>query len=105
LEWTDYLRDENTRSRFSCVKIAMFNEFSMNLVNVMKYVIAVDAVVLIISVLMQSRSGGGLGVAFGGGGGEVYRSKRGIEKILFNISIITGIILAVTALAIAILNT
>lgn len=37
---------------------------------------------LITTILLQAR-GTGLGNLFGGAGGESYRSKRGIEKILF----------------------
>lgn len=44
------------------------------------------AIVLIIAILMQHR-GSGLGGAFGGEG-SIYRSRRGTEKTLFNITII-----------------
>lgn len=50
----------------------------------------VSAIVLILSVLMQSR-GSGLGGVFGGEGG-VYRTKRGIEKGLLYISIIAAVL-------------
>ncbi|MBI2023732.1 preprotein translocase subunit SecG [Candidatus Giovannonibacteria bacterium] len=39
------------------------------------------ATLLVSAILLQQR-GVGLGSAFGGGG-EIYRSKRGLEKILF----------------------
>ncbi|MBD3252063.1 preprotein translocase subunit SecG, partial [Candidatus Uhrbacteria bacterium] len=38
------------------------------------------AVLLVTAILLQQR-GSGLGAAFGGGG-DVYRTKRGVEKIL-----------------------
>lgn len=44
------------------------------------------AVLLITTILLQSR-GTGLGQAWGGGG-EFYRSKRGLEKILFRATIV-----------------
>lgn len=50
----------------------------------------VSAIILIASVLMQSR-GSGLGGVFGGDSG-VYRTKRGIEKGLLFVSIISGVI-------------
>jgi len=51
------------------------------------------AAVLILLVLMQSR-GAGLGSAFGGEG-NVYRTKRGVEKYLFILTIIVaGVFLA-----------
>ena len=55
------------------------------------------AVLLIISILMQSR-GTGLGAGFGGDG-NVYRTKRGIEKRLQTASIAFAILLFGTALA------
>lgn len=44
------------------------------------------AVLLITTILLQSR-GTGLGQTWGGGG-EFYRSKRGLEKILFRATIV-----------------
>ncbi|HUS52337.1 MAG TPA: preprotein translocase subunit SecG [Candidatus Bathyarchaeia archaeon] len=57
------------------------------------------AVLLVGSILIQSR-GTGLGSAWGGGG-EQYRSKRGMEKIIF----IATIILAGIFLLISIIST
>lgn len=47
----------------------------------------VISILLIITVLLQNR-GTGLGSAFGGGGGGVYLTKRGLEKKLFNATIV-----------------
>lgn len=58
----------------------------------------VSAVLLVVVVLLQNR-GTGLGVAFGGEG-NVYRTKRGLEKVLS----IATIILAVVFLATALIN-
>lgn len=41
----------------------------------------ISAIILIAAILLQNK-GTGLGAAFGGGG-NVYRTKRGAEKILF----------------------
>ncbi len=49
----------------------------------------VIAIFLVSSILLQSR-GGDLGSTFGGGG-EVYRTKRGVERILFIATIILAI--------------
>lgn len=57
------------------------------------------AVLLVGSILIQSR-GTGLGSAWGGGG-ELYRSKRGMEKIIF----IATIILAGVFLLVSIIST
>lgn len=56
------------------------------------------AVSLIIVILLQSR-GAGLGGAFGGEG-NVYRTKRGLEKVIF----ISTIIIAVLFLGVALIN-
>ncbi len=50
------------------------------------------AVLLIICIMLQSQ-GGGLSPAFGGGG-EMYRSKRNVEKFLV---IATGVLAGVLA--------
>ncbi|OGY25929.1 MAG: preprotein translocase subunit SecG [Candidatus Woykebacteria bacterium RIFCSPHIGHO2_01_FULL_39_12] len=52
---------------------------------------------LVIVILLQQR-GTGVGAAFGGGG-AVYRSKRGVEKLLYYTTIILGIIFAALALS------
>ena len=46
------------------------------------------ATLLIATILIQAK-GTGLGSAWGGGG-EFYRSKRGVEKFLFTATIILG---------------
>ena len=50
------------------------------------------SIMLGISVLMQTR-GTSVGIAFGGGG-ETYRSKKGIEKVLFYTTIILSALFA-----------
>ncbi len=50
----------------------------------------VSACVLIVSILLQQR-GSGLGAVFGGEG-SIYRTKRGIEKILFFASIVLAVL-------------
>lgn len=50
------------------------------------------SLVLIVVVLLQSR-GGDIGAAFGaGGGGSSFRTRRGLEKTLFQLTIILAII-------------
>jgi preprotein translocase subunit SecG len=50
----------------------------------------VSAILLMAAILMQNR-GTGLSGVFGGSG-NVYRTKRGIEKTLFTASIILSIV-------------
>lgn len=49
--------------------------------NILLIVQIIISVLLIIAILLQNR-GQGLSASFGGSG-EFYRSKRGLEKILF----------------------
>lgn len=49
-----------------------------------------SAILLIISILLQQR-GSGLSATFGGEG-NVYRTKRGLEKMLFVFSIILSVV-------------
>ncbi len=55
------------------------------------------SVLLIAAILLQAR-GTGLGAAFGGGG-NVYRTKRGVEKKLFQLTIVLSILFFGVALA------
>ncbi|MFA5124596.1 MAG: preprotein translocase subunit SecG [Patescibacteria group bacterium] len=50
----------------------------------------ISAVTLVAVILLQNR-GTGLGAAFGGEG-NVYRTKRGLEQVLFNATIVIAII-------------
>ncbi|MEJ2208404.1 MAG: preprotein translocase subunit SecG [Anaerolineae bacterium] len=43
------------------------------------------SVALIVVILFQAKGSGGLGGIFGGEGG-VYRTRRGVEKTLFNVT-------------------
>ena len=54
------------------------------------------AVLLIITILLQQR-GSGLSSSFGGQG-NVYSTKRGLEKILFRSSIALGALFLIAAL-------
>ena len=45
------------------------------------------SVMLIVLVLLQSK-GGGAGQIFGGGGDSVFRTRRGVEKVMFQITIV-----------------
>ena len=59
------------------------------------------SIALIVAVVVQSR-GGGLGGMMGGGGdqGAMFRTRRGLEKLLFNVTI--GLSVIFFALAILI---
>ncbi len=55
----------------------------------------VISILLMLAILFQSR-GTGLGSAFGGSGG-VYLTKRGLEKKLFNATIILAALFLITS--------
>jgi preprotein translocase subunit SecG len=57
------------------------------------------SVALIVLILLQTK-GGGLGSLFGGSDTSIYKTRRGVEKTLFNVTI--G--LAVTFFFVAILS-
>lgn len=54
------------------------------------------SVLLVITILLQHR-GTGLGGAFGGES-NVYRSKRGIEKFLFYVTIVLAVLFVTAAI-------
>jgi preprotein translocase subunit SecG len=45
------------------------------------------SIALVAVILVQAKGQGGLGGIFGGEGGGVYRTRRGVEKTLFNVTI------------------
>ncbi len=59
------------------------------------------SIVLVVVVLLQTR-GGDIGAAFGGGGGgSSFRTRRGLEKTLFQLTIVLAIIfLGISALSV-----
>lgn len=58
---------------------------------------------LVVAILLQAR-GAGLSSAFGGDS-SVYRSRRGIEKTLFQFTIVLGVLFVVFSLATYFLTT
>lgn len=56
------------------------------------------SILVVISILLQNRAEG-LGKMFGGGG-EVFRTKRGLEKFLHYFTIVLTILLVVISLLI-----
>jgi len=63
------------------------------------------SLLLIVIILMQVK-GGGLGDLMGGGGGDgITRTRRGLEKTLFQVTIALGVVfLAVSILAVSFTN-
>jgi len=59
--------------------------------------------VFLIAVILIQQKGTGLGSSFGGTG-QIYRSKRGLEKGLFTTTIVLGALFVITALLNLIIN-
>jgi preprotein translocase subunit SecG len=53
----------------------------------MQLVQIIISIALIVVILVQAKGAGGLGGIFGGEGRGVYRTRRGVEKTLFNVTI------------------
>lgn len=73
----------------------------MNTKTILDVSLIIISVILTVSILLQQQ-GSGLGAMFGSVGGESYRSKRGAEKLFYNLTIIFIVLLVVNGLAIAI---
>ena len=54
------------------------------------------AIVFIVVLLFQAR-GGGVGGIFGGFGGSTFRTRRGIEKTLFRVTIVLAVLFVILA--------
>lgn len=70
--------------------------------NTIQIVQIVVSILLIIFILLQAK-GTGLGSAWGGSG-EMYRSKRGVEKIVYKLTIVFVVLFAVLSLALALIK-
>lgn len=72
---------------------------AMSLVEqILPYVQIILSVVLVLSILLQ-KSGEGLGGALGGGDTQSFaHTRRGFEKFLFYLSIVCGVLFALSAL-------
>jgi len=64
--------------------------------NVLIYIEFIVAIFLVLVVMLQNR-GTGLGGVFASEA-NIYRSKRGIEKLLFNSTIFSAVVLVATIL-------
>ena len=72
----------------------------MNVKNLQIIQIAIS-IALMLAILLQNR-GAGLSGIFGGSG-NIYRTKRGLEKKLFALTIILGVLFFLVSLAVVLL--
>ena len=67
------------------------------IVQILPYVQIILSVVLVTAIMLQ-QSGAGVGGALGGDNMSFQHTRRGFEKFLFYLSVICGILFAVSAL-------
>ena len=63
-------------------------------VNIIQIILSVA---LIAAIVLQSKGAGLGGLSGGSEGGGVFRARRGVEKLLFNITIVLAIVFFITA--------
>jgi len=64
---------------------------------ILQFVTVAAAILMVLSILLQQR-GASLGAGFGSSG-ELYTTRRGIDKNLFEVTIVFGVIFVVSILA------
>lgn len=62
----------------------------------------ITSIALILSVILQSK-GAGLGGLTGGDSGGIFTARRGIEKLLFRVTIVLSVIFFILAIAVTVL--
>ncbi len=73
------------------------------ILSALPYIQLVSSIILMIAVVLQ-QTGASLGGAFGTDNfSSGFHTRRGIEKLLFNVSIVVAIVFATSALAAVIL--
>ena len=78
-------------------------DYQFNIVKFMTTAITIaqmiSAIVLMILILLQNKEGGLSGVFGGSGAGNIYRTKRGMEKTIFILTIIFAVLFLGLSLA------
>ncbi len=74
----------------------------MGINQILSILLIVISILLTVSILLQSK-GVGLSSTFGGGG-DFYRSRRGVEKILYYMTIGLAAVFFAISIALVILN-
>ena len=69
----------------------------MTLTTILQYATIISAVLLMITILLQQR-GASLGAGFGGSN-ELYTTRRGIDKNLFEATVVLSVIFILSILA------
>lgn len=69
----------------------------MNFDSILQTITLGSSVLMIIAILLQQR-GASLGAGFGSSG-ELYTTRRGLDKNLFEVSVVLGVIFVLSILA------
>ena len=69
----------------------------MNIDNILQIITVVSAVFMILAILLQQR-GASLGAGFGSSG-ELFTTRRGIDKNLFEVTVVLAVIFVLSILA------
>jgi len=69
----------------------------MNIDNVLQIITVVSAILMIVTILLQQR-GASLGAGFGSSG-ELFTTRRGIDKNLFEVTVVLAVIFVLSILA------
>lgn len=69
----------------------------MNLNNILQITTVASAILMILTILLQQR-GASLGAGFGSSG-ELFTTRRGIDKNLFEVTVILAVIFVLSILA------
>jgi preprotein translocase subunit SecG len=71
----------------------------MFIANILPYIQIILSVILIVAILFQ-KTGSDAGGVFGGGDGSgLHNTRRGFEKFLFTVTIVTGILFVLSTIA------
>lgn len=75
----------------------------MNINGILQTIMCISATLMVVTILLQQR-GASLGAGFGSSG-ELFTTRRGIDKSLFNVTIILATIFVVSILVALIMPT
>lgn len=79
----------------------MYNEPTKIMKNILLIAQIVLSVIIVVSVLLQAQ-GTGLGATWGGGG-ETFHTRRGVEKVVYYLTIVALALFILTSIAVVIL--
>lgn len=69
----------------------------MSIITILPYITLVSAILMVVAILLQQR-GASLGAGFGSSG-ELFTTRRGFDKNLFDVTIIFAVIFVLSILA------